>query len=140
MGPEVSEVFDEQVFQAAARIWAETGVGNPARGDTFESVVATLRHGGLFLTLRVDQVILGVCWLTNDGRRLYLHHMAVEPAHQGKGFGRILVEHALVHAREFGLQVKLEVHRDNTRARRLYERCQFRPLGAYDILILREQR
>ncbi|MBI5549555.1 MAG: GNAT family N-acetyltransferase [Deltaproteobacteria bacterium] len=138
MEARVSEAFDAQVFEAVARIWEATGVGNPARGDSCDSVEATLRHGGKLLTVRVGEEIVGVCWLTCDGRRLYLHHMAVAPQHQGRGLARRLLEHALAYARERGLQMKLEVHRANARARRLYEHYGFASLGEYEVLICRK--
>ena len=126
------------MFAAIARLWAATGVANPARGDTFAAVAATLRHGARLFTVRVGRRIAGVCWLTNDGRRLYLHHMAVAPADQGRGYGALLLDAALAYARASCLQIKLEVHRDNHAARRLYLRHGFTSLGDYDVLILRE--
>jgi len=138
MQAHVSEELGPQIFAAVERIWAQTGVGNPARGDTLASVEETLRHGGRLLTVRSPKdEVLAVCWLTDDGRRLYLHHMAVAPAEQGKGYARLLMDRAVSLARERGRQVKLEVHRDNARARRLYEEYGFAPLSGYDTFILR---
>ncbi len=141
MPARVSEELGPESFAAVEKIWKETGVGNPLRGDTLSSVEETLRHGGKLLTVRSEQderAVLAVCWLTDDGRRLYLHHMAVAPREQGKGHARLLMDRALEIARERGRQVKLEVHRDNARARALYARYGFAPLEGYDTLILRD--
>ena len=134
----VSTDFDAATFKEVERIWAQTCVANPLRGDSLESVERTLRHGGRFLTVRVDDgAIVGACWITNDGRRLYLHHMAVDTRHQGKGHSRLLMDAALAYARECRLQMKLEVHKDNERARRLYLACGFVPLTGYEPFIRR---
>ncbi len=45
---------------------------------------------------------------------------------------------SLDYARLLGLQVKLEVHRNNKVARTLYEGYGFKPLGDYDVYILRD--
>jgi ribosomal protein S18 acetylase RimI-like enzyme len=138
MDPHISDVFDHDVFDAIERIWAATDVGNPARGDTFESVQATLAHGGRLFTVKAQGAIVGVCWITDDGRRLYLHHMAVAPEHQGRGYARMLMEKALSWARERRLQMKLEVHMDNERAVRLYQSFGFTRLGDYEVFIRRD--
>jgi [ribosomal protein S18]-alanine N-acetyltransferase len=138
MSASVSDAFGEEAFRAIARIWDATGVGNPARGDSFESVSATLAHGGRIFTVVADGAIVGACWITDDGRRLYLHHMAVAPEHQGKGHAKALMEKALSYARERRLQMKLEVHEDNVRAKRLYREYGFEPLGGYEVFIRRD--
>jgi [ribosomal protein S18]-alanine N-acetyltransferase len=138
MSASVSDAFGEEAFRAIARIWDATGVGNPARGDTYESVQATLAHGGRIFTVVVDGAIVAVCWITDDGRRLYLHHMAVAPEEQGKGHARALMERALAYARQRRLQMKLEVHRDNLRAKRLYQSFGFASLGDYEVFIRRD--
>jgi len=57
---------------------------------------------------------------------LYVSGVAVDPAVQGQGVGRALVEGALAHARERGIRrVTLRVLAPNTRARALYESCGF---------------
>ena len=137
MNVTISDAFDAEVFAAVARVWAATGVGNPARGDSLESVQATLARGGKLFTVRAGEEVAGVCWLTDDGRRLYLHHMAVDTRHQGKGHSRLLMDAALAYARECRLQMKLEVHKDNERARRLYLACGFVPLTGYEPFIRR---
>lgn len=140
MARHVSEAFDPEVFGAVEKIWKDTGVGNPLRGDTFASVEETLRCGGRLLTVQDEQKVLAVCWLTDDGRRLYLHHMAVAPAEQGQGHSKLLMDRTIQIACERGRQVKLEVHRDNARARKLYAGYGFAVLEGYDTFILRDPK
>ena len=134
--------YQEGDYPATAALWEATGLGGAPRGDSAEVIEATLARGGRFLVLEAPSEggVLGTAWLTSDGRRLYLHHFGILPRLQGQGLGRILLGEALRVVRALGLQVKLEVHRTNARARDLYLRAGFAPLGDYEVLIMRDVR
>jgi len=134
----LSEHFDVDVFQQIVEIWQRTGVGNPARGDTFEVVQRTIEHGGKILSLIENEKIIGTVWLTHDYRRLYIHHMAILPEYQVKGLSHLLLEASIRYAHELGYQAKLEVDRQNLVAKHLYEKFGFKNLGDYLVLIKRE--
>jgi len=127
-------------FPAIAEIWAETGLGSARRGDTAEVVERTLAAGGRLFVLEDEAAgrLAGTSWVTFDGRRLLLHHFAVRPADQGRGLAKLLLRETLRFARERGVQIKLEVHRDNAKAIRLYANAGFVPLGDYDVYIFRD--
>ncbi len=130
--------IDEKIFNQVAHIWLVTGVGKPERGDTLELVERTLKHGGRFLTMLEDGEAVGTAWITNDSRRLYLHHMAVLPEKQGQGYGQLLLEEAIGIADAMGMQMKLEVHCDNAPARHIYRKAGFvDDLEAYRVMIRR---
>jgi ribosomal protein S18 acetylase RimI-like enzyme len=127
-------------YPHVADIWERTGISTPGRGDSAEMIENTLRHKGRLLVLvdHAKDTVVGTSWLTNDGRRLYLHHFAVDPDYQGRGLAKPLLRESLRIAREIGLQVKLEVHRDNEKALSLYRSHRFKRLGDYDIFIIRD--
>lgn len=128
-------------FAGISELWAQTGMSSPQRGDTAEVVERTLRLGGRLLVLAgASGEIAGSSWLTSDGRRLYLHHFAIAPLLQGRGLSKQLLDASLRVGRETGLQVKLEVHRDNVKAIRLYRRAGFSRLGDYEVYIIRDPR
>ncbi len=127
-------------FPHVADIWERTGISTPGRGDTAEVIENTLRRNGRLLVLveKAGDTVVGTSWMTNDGRRLYLHHFAIDPKFQGAGLSKPLLRESLKIARSIGLQIKLEVHRDNQRAIRFYEKAGFKRLGDYDIMIIRD--
>ncbi len=125
-------------YPAVLDLWRQVGMASPKRGDTPETIARTLGAGGRLLLLEVDGAIVGTSWLTTDGRRTFLHHFAIRPSHQGYGLGRRLLDATLAAARAIGLQVKLEVHRDNAAAIRLYTRAGFARIGDYDVYIIRD--
>lgn len=74
--------------------------------------------------LGLDRLVTGV---PEDGS-LYLAALGVEPAHQGRGIGRMLVEPVIAEARRKGKDLYLHVALHNDRARHLYENLGFRVL------------
>lgn len=132
--------YQQNDFDELSKLWMESGVGSPARNDTQESIEECLRIGGA-LWLALDQnLIVGSAWLTYDGRRLYLHHMAVLPRYQNQGVGNLLMERCVAFGKEKNKQMKLEVHRANQRAIHLYQKYGFSALGDYDTYLLREYK
>jgi ribosomal protein S18 acetylase RimI-like enzyme len=125
-------------LHAVAALWQATGMASPARGDGPAVIARTVAAGGRLLVLEADGALAGTSWLTVDGRRTYLHHFAIAPSQQRRGRGRELLAATLDAARAIGLQLKLEVHRDNAAAIALYRAAGFAPLGAYDVYIMRE--
>lgn len=132
--------YKEKDFLAVAEMWKQTGISTPGRDDTAATIANTLRHGGRLLILeeKASGSVVGTSWLTSDGRRLYLHHFAVAPVFQGRGLSKSLLRESLKIARETGLQLKLEVHRNNKRAVNLYKNVGFQRLGDYDVYIIRD--
>jgi len=85
-----------------------------------------------------DDRITGTSWITFDGRRLHLHHFGITPAHQGRKLSALLLKESLRTVKEKGYQVKLEVHRTNETAVRIYKKAGFEYLGDYDVYIIRD--
>ncbi|MCF8232124.1 MAG: GNAT family N-acetyltransferase [Bacteroidales bacterium] len=97
----------------------------------------TIRLGGRLLMMEEQNELIGTAWITNNGRRLYLHHMGIKPNKQGRGWGQYLMEEILAFARSTHKQIKLEVHQQNGPARKLYEKYGFAELEGYQVLINR---
>lgn len=93
---------------------------------------------GVCGTLAAFDRPVGACWMRLVPERKGLGYVddatpqlgiAVMPGHQGKGYGRLLMQAALAAAKAKGIaQVSLTVHEKNP-ARRLYEQCGFRLAG-----------
>jgi len=131
--------FTAADYPALTELWESLGLGGKHRGDTLEVIQNTLEKGGSLLLLEVAATgkIIGSAWMTEDGRRTYLHHFGIAGEWQGKKLSRILMDRCMQVAREKGYQVKLEVYRENGRAAGLYKKYGFRYLGDYDVYIIR---
>jgi putative acetyltransferase len=56
-----------------------------------------VENGGYIFCLVSESEVLGVCALFNDGNGIYeLARMAVSPAHHGKGYSNLLIEHCFL--------------------------------------------
>jgi len=127
-------------YNEIQKVWKETGVGGSHRGDNKDIIEESIQMGGKLIVLETEEnkKITGTSWITFDGRRLHLHHIAVLPQHQNKGYGTLLTEKSLEFAKEKGYQIKLEVHQSNTNAIEIYKKIGFKRLGDYDIYIVRD--
>jgi len=127
-------------YPGVAALWKASGISNPERDDSGDDIAQTLTNGGKLILIEdsVTGDVIGTSWITNDGRRLYLHHFAIHPDWQKKGLSWILLEHSLSFAKMKKMQIKLEVHHENTIAKQLYQKAGFRYLGDYDVYIIRE--
>jgi ribosomal protein S18 acetylase RimI-like enzyme len=124
-------------FQELEKLWRETGVFRPERGDTSDTIIQCNRMGGTLLILEdeVNKRIVGSSWLTWDGRRVHMQYFAVLPALQGNGYGRQLALASMDFARSLKAPIKLEVHHNNIQAIQLYENMGFKVLHGYEVYI-----
>jgi ribosomal protein S18 acetylase RimI-like enzyme len=128
-------------FSGIMEVWSGTGLSRPERGDDEATVERSLDMGGAMFVMYDESDgdrITGTSWLTFDGRRLHMHHFGIAPVHQGKGLSAGLLRESLRFVKEKGFQVKLEVHRHNDMAVRLYKKAGFEYLGDYDVYIIRD--
>jgi ribosomal protein S18 acetylase RimI-like enzyme len=82
--------------------------------------------------------IIGSSWMTWDGRRIYLHHFGIHPDWQQRGLGTRLAKESLEWISSTGQQVKMEVHRENKAAIRLYKKLGFIAFEDYNLFMIRE--
>jgi ribosomal protein S18 acetylase RimI-like enzyme len=127
-------------YQELMELWESTGVGNAKRGDNPDIIEKTLQQGGKLILLEEikSKNIIGSSWLTSDCRRIYLHHFAIRKDFQGQKLSKLLLDDSLKFAREQKLQIKLEVHKENVKALKLYTKAGFKYLGDYLVYIIRD--
>lgn len=76
-----------------------------------------------------DDHIVGFTISQQVTDELTLHNIAVDPAYQRNGFGRLLLEDVLAYAEKHHYTVYLEVRVSNQAAIALYERVGFDTVG-----------
>lgn len=122
------------------RMWESLDLGGIQRGDDQMIIRRTIQMGGQLLLMieKTSDSIVGTSWLTVDGRRTYLHHFGIQADYQGLGLAKILLDASLKLAKTFGMQIKLEVHKENSKALGLYKSVGFTYLGDYQVYIIRD--
>lgn len=113
---------------------SDIGGNEPLSDRVKETLIESLRqqaHFRAWLAYDADQPVAllnaFVGFSTFDGLPLLnVHDLAVTASHQGRGIGRVLLQHAVDWSKERGFgRVTLEVRSDNERAKRLYHRLGF---------------
>ena len=140
MKPENISISDytKSDYQGLIKLWEDIHLGGASRGDTHEIIEDSIKIGGrLFVVKEMSGRIIGSSWITTDKRRNYLHHFGIREEYRGNGLAQELLERSLEFSRRNGLQIKLEVHRNNIKAVRLYENYKFKYLGDYLVYIIR---
>lgn len=92
-------------YNAVVALWRRTeGVGLN-ESDTRRAIAAYLQRNPCFsFVAEKDGRLIGAVLCGYDGRRGYLHHLAVAREHRQKGIGRQLVNACLAKLREAGIQ------------------------------------
>lgn len=91
-------------YEEVAELWRKTeGVGLN-ESDTRPNIAAYLkRNPGMSFVARAGSKIIGAVPCGHDGRRGYLHHLAVAKENRKRGLGRRLVESCLARLRKHGI-------------------------------------
>jgi putative acetyltransferase len=91
-------------FDAVIALWRRTeGVGLN-ESDTRRAIAAFLRRNPrLSFVAEKNGRVIGAVLCGHDGRRGYLHHLAVSKRHRRRGIGRLLVNACLAKLRKAGI-------------------------------------
>lgn len=124
-------------YDAAHSLWsAMEGIGL-SEADSRENIERFLRHNPGLSFVAVDGAsaagadgaeadggaLAGAALCSCDGRRGYLHHLAVAPAHRRRGVGRGLVDRCLAALAAAGVRkCHIFVVADNVEGKRFWER------------------
>ena len=97
--------FSIDVYEDVLALWKQCeGVGL-SDADSRESIQAYLsRNQDMSFVAAIDGRIVGVILAGHDGRRGYIHHLAVHPSSRRQGIARRLVEHSLAALADAGIQ------------------------------------
>jgi len=101
----IIRTFRIEDYDAVVALWRRTeGVGLN-ESDTRRAIAVFLRSNPrLSFVAEKNCRILGAVLCGHDGRRGYLHHLAVARRHRHRGIGRQLVSACLAKLRKAGIQ------------------------------------
>jgi N-acetylglutamate synthase len=118
-------VFQIEDFAAVIALWRRAeGVGLN-ESDRRPAIAAYLRRNPkLSFVAEHEGRIVGAVLCGHDGRRGYLHHLAVSKRHRGRGIGRQLVNACLAKLRRAGIQkCNIFIFADNTEGMKFWKRA-----------------
>lgn len=124
-------------YASVHALWeACEGIGLHDDVDSRDGIARYLeRNPGLSFVARDGDRIVGAVLAGHDGRRGYLHHLAVHPDARHRGLGRQLVAAALAALRAEGIaKCHIFVFRDNPAGRAFWESCGWHLRQDIDLL------
>ena len=106
--------FSINDYDAAVELWQRVEGLEIAEGDDREGVTQFLaRNQGLSRVATDGSAIVGVALCGHDGRRGHVYHLAVDPAYQGRGLGKRLLDESLADLRRTGVKRVIVMVADN---------------------------
>lgn len=119
--------YNQDYQKALINLWKKCNLIVP-QNDPIEDIQRKLEfQPDLLLIALLDGKLVGSVMIGYEGHRGWLNYLAVEPNHQKKGYGRKLVERAIVELEKLGcLKLNVQIRESNISAVRFYERLGFR--------------
>lgn len=135
MGDVVVRALLAADYEAVVTLWrASEGIGL-TKADEFASICRYLeRNPGMSLVAEADGKIIGAVLCGHDGRRGYLHHLAIASEFRGQGIGQRLVRSCLEKLVNASIdKCHIFVYPDNARGLEFWRKIGF--AGRMDILL-----
>jgi ribosomal protein S18 acetylase RimI-like enzyme len=107
---------------AVCSLWERCGLTRPWNEPAADIALARRDANSTILIGREGEAIVATALVGHDGHRGWVYYVAVDPAHQKKGFGRVIMAAAEDWLRQTGIdKVQLLVRPENTAVRAFYE-------------------
>lgn len=99
------QMFDIRAYDQVFSLWEQTeGIGLSG-ADSKENIQAYLdRNPGTSFVAAAGKEIVGTVLGGHDGRRGYIYHLCVHPAHRRAGIGQTLVSRCIEVIKGCGIQ------------------------------------
>ena len=97
--------FTIDAYEQVYSLWENCdGIGLSSADSRPRIQIYLERNPGLSLIAHERQRVVGTILCGHDGRRGYIHHLAVLSAYRRQGIGRLLVDKSLATLQSLGIQ------------------------------------
>ncbi|MFX1365328.1 MAG: GNAT family N-acetyltransferase [Promethearchaeota archaeon] len=116
------EKFTIGYYEEIVALWRKAGI-NVGSSDTLEEINKMLqRNPNLFLIGKIQRKIVSVVIGAFDGRRGYVHHLAVDPDYQKQGYGKFIMDELLKEFHKIGVhKIHLFIQKNNKNVVKFYQ-------------------
>ena len=127
MGLQITEMTATNHDEVVAFWKEQEGVGLNQSDGPQQIAAYLMRNQGMSLIARDQGNVVAAILCGHDGRRGYLHHLAVARSYRGRGIGRSLVERCLERLGRDGIaKCNVFVFGDNCRGQQFWEAIGFK--------------
>lgn len=118
----IIERFSMKFYKEVIELWRKTGI-SVGSTDTKEELKRMVeRNPHLFLIGKKDEKVIGAVMGGFDGRRGYVHHLAVHPNYQKKGYGKMIIDELMKRFRKMRVhKVHLFIEKYNKEVVKFYQ-------------------
>lgn len=115
--------FEMEMYDEVLRLWQSCeGIGLSAADERERIAAYLLRNPGCSFVVKANGTIAGALLAGHDGRRGYLHHLAVTKDCRRQGIAKSLVEAALAALKKAGVEkCHLFLFTDNSSGREFWQ-------------------
>ncbi len=86
------ELFTMRYYHEIIDLWKRSGI-EVSSSDTRDEIARMLkRNPDLFLIGKEKEKVIAIVMGAFDGRRGYVHHLAIDPDHQKKKYGKMMID------------------------------------------------
>jgi ribosomal protein S18 acetylase RimI-like enzyme len=118
---EISDITDDDTAAVIA-LWQRCGLVRPWNDPAADIALARAGDNATVLVGRADDAIAATALIGHDGHRGWVYYVAVDPDHQRRHFGRVIMQAAEDWLRRRGIEkLQLLVRGDNTQVNAFYE-------------------
>ena len=122
--PMTIDHYDEVI--ALWKVYETVGLSSADERESIKSYLA--RNPAMSFVAKENDHIVGAALCGHDGRRGYLHHLAVKESHRKRGIGTKLTERCLESLRKDGIQkCHLFVLHTNREGKAFWEKIGWSP-------------
>ena len=108
------EKFSMKLYEDVVQLWNKAGISVGSSDSKNEVERMLERNPNLFLIGKIKDEIIAVVMGGFDGRRGYVHHLAVDPIYQKKGYGKKLIDDIISEFRKIGVhKIHLFIEKQN---------------------------
>ena len=115
------EKYSMKSYAEVITLWRKAGI-SVGSSDTMEELKKMYqRNPQLFLIGKINKKVVGVVMGGFDGRRGYLHHLAIDPDYQKRGYGKIMMDALVGKFRKMGVhKIHLFIEKYNKEVVKFY--------------------
>lgn len=116
------ENYSMKYYGNVVKLWRKAGI-SVGSSDTEEEIEIMLkRNPNLSLIGKLNEKVIAIVMGGFDGRRGYVHHLAVDPIYQKKGYGKMIMDELIDRFRKIGVhKIHLFIEKDNKEVVNFYK-------------------
>jgi ribosomal protein S18 acetylase RimI-like enzyme len=123
---QIRELRDTDIDPVIA-LWHAAGVTRPWNNPVTDIAFARRSPHSTILVATIADTIAATAMLGEDGHRGWVYYVAADPALQGTGLGRAIMDAAETWLKARGVwKIQLMVRGDNTRVHEFYKRLGYK--------------